>query len=114
MTTKPAGASPVERPVRPCVPAEDALKRAYYYTEAGEWRGPEVDEWDRWHAVAKVATRPPLSEGALMGVYMEFDRHADKTWPPAEYLLRFAAAVQDAVLKGPNVAGNRLAEGKSG
>jgi len=36
-------------------PLEDALKRAYYYTEAGEWRGPEVDEWDRWHAVAKVA-----------------------------------------------------------
>lgn len=36
-------------------PLEDALKRAYYYTEAGEWRWPEVDEWDRWHAVAKVA-----------------------------------------------------------
>lgn len=85
-------------------PMEEALKRAYYYTEAGEWRGPEVDEWDRWHAVAKVAARSPLSEGALMGVYMDFDRRADKTWPPAEYLLRFAAAVQDAVLKGPSDA----------
>ncbi len=83
-------------------PAEEALRRAYYYTEAGEWRGPDAEEWERWHAVAKVAARPPLSEGALMGVYMEFDRHADKTWPPAEYLLRFAAAVQDAVLEGPN------------
>lgn len=36
-------------------PLEDALKRAYYYTEDGDWRGPEVDEWDRWHAVATVA-----------------------------------------------------------
>ena len=37
--------------------------------------------------------RAPLTEGALMGIYMEFDRHADKTWTPTEYLLRFAAAV---------------------
>jgi hypothetical protein len=87
----------------PAAPAEDALRRAYYYTEAGEWRGPDAEEWERWHAVAKVAARPPLSEGALMGVYMDFDRRADKTWPPAEYLLRFAAAVQTAVLAGPNV-----------
>lgn len=42
----------------------------------------------------------PLSEGALMGVYMDFDRNAERTWLPAEYLLRFAAAVQQAVLKG--------------
>jgi hypothetical protein len=41
----------------PPLPLEDALKRAYYYTEAGEWRYPETcNEWDRWHAVAKVAT----------------------------------------------------------
>jgi len=82
-------------------PAEEALRRAYYYDEHGAWRGPDAEEWERWHAVAKVAARPPLSEGGLMGVYMEFDRRADKKWPPAEYLLRFAAAVQDAVLKGP-------------
>ena len=37
------------------LPLEEALKMAYYYTEGGEWRGPEVDEWDRWHAAAKVA-----------------------------------------------------------
>jgi hypothetical protein len=91
----------------PAAPAEEALRQAYYYTEAGEWRGPDAEEWERWHAVAKVAARPPLSEGALMGVYMDFDRRADKTWTPAEYLLRFAAAVQDAVLKGPNAANNR-------
>jgi hypothetical protein len=41
----------------PPLPLEDALKRAYYYTEAGEWRHQETcNEWDRWHAVAKVAT----------------------------------------------------------
>ena len=45
----------------------------------------------------------PLSEGALMSVYMDFDRRADKAWTPAEYLLRFAAAVQAAVFAGPNV-----------
>jgi hypothetical protein len=87
-------------------PLEDALKRAYYYTEAGDWRGPDAEEWERWHAVAKVAAKPPLTEGALMGVYMHFDRHADKAWSPAEYLLRFAAAVQDAVLARPNVRAN--------
>lgn len=38
-----------------------------------------------------------LTEGALMGVYMEFDHRADKAWRPAEYLMRFAAAVQAAV-----------------
>jgi hypothetical protein len=29
------------------VSLEDALKRAYYYAEDGDWRGPEVDEWSR-------------------------------------------------------------------
>lgn len=37
------------------LPLEDALQRAYYYTEHGQWRGPEASEWERWHAVAKVA-----------------------------------------------------------
>ena len=44
------------------LPLEDALKRAYYYTEAGDWRGPEVDEWDRWHAVAKIAAEQVAAE----------------------------------------------------
>jgi len=104
MTDQVAGpdGSALSEGLGPAAPAEEVLRRAYYYTEAGDWRGPETEEWERWHAVAKAAARPPLSEGALMGVYMDFDRHADKTWPPAEYLLRFAAAVQDAVLAGPN------------
>ena len=39
----------------PNTPLEDALRRAYYYDEHGQWRGPETDELERWHAVAKVA-----------------------------------------------------------
>lgn len=39
----------------PTTPLEDALRRAYYYDERGQWRGPEVEEWERWHAVAKAA-----------------------------------------------------------
>ena len=44
--------------------------------------------------------RAPLTEGALMGIYMEFDRHADKAWTPPEYLLRFAAAVDAHGIRG--------------
>ena len=35
--------------------AAEALRRAYYYTELGGWRGPEVDEDERWIAVAQAA-----------------------------------------------------------
>jgi hypothetical protein len=38
-------------------PLENSLRRAYYYDEHGKWRGPETDEWDRWHCVAKVALK---------------------------------------------------------
>jgi hypothetical protein len=41
----------------------------------------------------------PLREGELMGVYMEFDRTAVKTWGPTQYLLRFGAAVSQATVK---------------
>lgn len=33
----------------------EALRQAYYYTELGGWRGPEVDEAERWMAVAQAA-----------------------------------------------------------
>ena len=36
-------------------PVAEALRRAYYYTELGGWRGPEVDEAERWMAVAQAA-----------------------------------------------------------
>jgi hypothetical protein len=41
----------------------------------------------------------PLREGEVMAVYMDFDRHADKAWAPADYLLRFGAAVSEATAK---------------
>jgi len=71
-------------------------QHAYRHTSATS------GEWAAWQARGAVLPAR-LSEGALMGVYIDFDRRADKKWPPAEYLLRFAAAVQDAVLAGPNV-----------
>ena len=37
-----------------------------------------------------------LREGEIMGVYLEFDRHADPKWTDAEYLLKFGAAVSKA------------------
>lgn len=37
------------------MPIEEQFKAAYYYTDNGTWRGPEVDEFERWHAVARVA-----------------------------------------------------------
>jgi len=43
----------------------------------------------------RADTRPaaPLSEGRAMGVYMDFDRTADKAWTPAEYMVKFAQFV---------------------
>jgi hypothetical protein len=55
----------------------------------------------------KTYTHPPrrewrsFSEGALMGLYMDFDRKADKQWTNAEYLLRLMDTVQ-AKLKERN------------
>jgi hypothetical protein len=45
------------------------------------------------------ADREVLSEGELMGVYMDFDRKADKAWTNSEYLLHFARAVEQATIK---------------
>lgn len=41
---------------------EDALRRAYYYTETGAWHGPLTEEEDRWRAVAKVAAEQVAAE----------------------------------------------------
>ena len=40
--------------------------------------------------------RLPLTEGVLMGVYIDFDRTADPAWSRAEYLLRLFRAVERA------------------
>ena len=60
----------------PNTPLEDALRRAYYYDEHGQWRGPETDEWARWHAVARVAaamaTKPnATSDWSMTGMYSD-------------------------------------------
>jgi hypothetical protein len=102
---------PVQEPVAVAnrTPLEDSLRRAYYYDEHGKWRGPETDEWDRWHCVAKVASKQTalrrewrgFSEGALMGIYMDFDLWADKQWSNATFILRLMDTVQ-AKLKEKN------------
>ena len=40
-----------------------------------------------------------LREGEIMGVYLDFDRYADPTLTPAEFLLRFGVAVSAATVK---------------
>lgn len=73
-----------------------------YKTGAILRRGTEV--WVRADLKAHnipIIEAEPLSEGALMGVYMDFDRRADKAWTSAEYLLKFAAAVSEATVKKP-------------
>ena len=40
----------------------------------------------------------PLTEAKLMGLYIDFDRRADKAWTPAEYLLKFGAFISAATL----------------
>jgi hypothetical protein len=40
--------------------------------------------------------RKPLTEGALMGVYIDFDRTADTAWSGVEYLLRWGRAIEAA------------------
>jgi hypothetical protein len=46
-------------------------------------------------------TSRPLSEGSAMGVYMNFDRMADKAWTPAEYMVKFAQFVSAAPSPSP-------------
>mgnify|MGYP003660579552 FL=1 len=62
---------------------------------------PEFSEV-RWVDVSAIApakqSAQPLTEAKLMGLYMDFDRTADKAWSPAEYLLKFGAAVSAASL----------------
>lgn len=74
----------------------DALESNDMVSLHGLWAWQEQER-------RKEATHPPrapLTEGALMGIYMEFDRHADKAWTSAEYLLRFAAAVDAHGIRG--------------
>lgn len=68
-----------------------------------KWLDPECADFGVCQSLkfkAACPPRAPMTEGALMGIYMEFDRHADKAWTPTEYLLRFAAAVDAHGIRG--------------
>jgi hypothetical protein len=59
----------------------------------------DLDELKSWCVVPVYSHPPqrqPLTEGRLMGVYMDFDRSANKAWTSAEYLLHFARAIERA------------------
>ena len=57
-----AAAPQPESTQQDAAPIEEQLKLAYYYNEDGEWR-TESSEWDRWHAVAKVARSAITASG---------------------------------------------------
>jgi len=76
---------------------EDALKRAYYYTEAGEWRYPEdCAEWDRWHSVAKVATLAVEQATAELRAEVERLRAELARRMDEAHIQRFAALFAEA------------------
>jgi hypothetical protein len=58
---------------------------------------PEVI--DALRAALAQPPREPLSEGSLMGAYMDFDRTASKEWSSSEYLLHFARAIESLVVE---------------
>ena len=68
------------------LPLEESLKRAYYYDDAGNWRGPDATEFDRWHAVARaaLATQPAQATPnfALIWTICRFALHS-----PTEVLM---------------------------
>jgi hypothetical protein len=69
-------------------------------SEEGQWEyGKEPPVGSRW-AIEPLYTHPPrrewrsFSEGALMGLYIDFDRKKDKKRSDVEYLMRFLDVVQ--------------------
>jgi hypothetical protein len=57
--------------------------------------GDVMPFWTPLYTTPQRVPQPltPLTEGAAMGVYMDFDRRADKAWTNAEYLTHFAQFV---------------------
>lgn len=60
---------------------------------------------DHEHTIQRPGGNPverrvrPLREGEVMGAYMEFDRTADRTWKPADYLVRFGLYVSQRTVE---------------
>jgi hypothetical protein len=65
-----------------------------------------------------AAAEPPLDclvrqlrEGEVMMVYLHFDRHRDRAWSDAEYMLKFGEAVSAATVEA-NVLPNTETAGQ--
>lgn len=77
------------------LPLEEALKRAYYYTETGDWRDAETEEWDRWHAVAKIVVAAVAAE-------------RERCRPLLQRLLSVAEGVRLYGAPDPNLLASRI------
>jgi hypothetical protein len=94
---------------------ENALRRAYYYTDTGAWRGPMTEESDRWRAVAKVAAEMLAAERdrtlratVAMRIAAECIAAAYKDdWPAFDRLSDDFDDAVAAVSEGPNVEVSR-------
>ena len=84
--------------------AEAVEPVAYIHRQGNHWEVSErhLDEdekargWTEEPLYTAPPQRKPLTEGALMGVYIDFDRTADTAWSGVEYLLRLCRAVERA------------------
>ena len=58
-----------------------ALSRAYYYTDLGGWRGPEVEDGERWVAVAEAAAgmapQPRLTHEQACALHTMLDHYGN-------------------------------------
>jgi hypothetical protein len=56
--------------------------------------GNPIQDWTPLYTAPPQ--RKPLTEGALMGAYIDFDRTADTAWSGVEYLLRLCRTIERA------------------
>jgi hypothetical protein len=85
---------------------EDLEHLKFIYERLVEVHGenPSVDCMLRFRKILKQIDSEPLHharelrEGEVMMEYIEFDRHADRSWTDAEYLLKFGMAISAATV----------------
>jgi len=59
-------------------------------------------------AIRSAVLPPPiraLREGEIMGAYVDFDRTANKSWAPAEYLVKFGLHISECTAN--NIEGKK-------
>ena len=82
-------AEPVQEPV------------AYRHLHEDGWEYSDAPTGEDCAGCQALYTAPPklvpLTDGVLMGVYIDFDRTADPAWSGVEYLLRLCRAVERAL-----------------